>query len=199
MGTNFYSISVHSISTNKTLFYTDVNLSNIQSKLNVNLIKFQKRLHRKDFYTISISISFLSWWNNFDLDEIDYKFLPEEFYIDQIWASHQMIHWSLASAFQANVIMITNHLMELHPKVLPPGISCEQNDEKLSEASIFFVFQRWLKIVNWESIEQADLLESMISILPMVFHPIATMMGDSSVRLDDFEIADGVPPHCTSF
>jgi len=164
-----FVLPVLSVTTNETLFYTDLSFSSVQFQLNVDSIKCPKgflgktstKFHFYEDGTLKL-----------DLDKISYKFLPEEFCIDQTSVSSDD---PLIARF-----CIPSKCDDYES---PDGIHCIRKCCPLGS------------VVN-KTTRNCQKHSSSSSFNDDVNHQLREYRTGRFARIDDFQIADGVPPYC---
>jgi len=166
-----FLLPVLSVTTNETLFYADFTLSNnLRFQLNVDSIKCPKgflgktstKFHFYEDGTLKL-----------DLDGINYKFLQEEFCIDQTSLSSDdplIARFCIPSKCADDYESFDKiHCIR---KCCPLGSvvnKTTRNCQKHPSSSLF----------SYD-----------------VNHQLREYRTTRFIRIDDFQIADGVPPHC---
>jgi len=168
-----FQLPVHSVTTNETVFYTDLNFSNLKFKLNVNSISCPKgflgktsaQFHFYEDGTLKLY-----------LDGTAYKFLPEEFCIDQV-------SLSFGDPLIARFCIPSKCADDYES---PDGIHCIRKCCPLGS------------VVN-KTTRNCQKHPSSSSFIYDLNHQLREYRTGQFARIDDFQIADGVPPHCDNY
>jgi len=168
-----FLLPVHSMTTNETLFYTDLTFSNLKFQLNVNSISCPKGFLGKT----STQFHFYEDGTlKLDLDGTSYTFLPEEFCIDQTSISFDD---PLIARF-----CIPSKCADDYEST--DGIHCIRKCCPLGS------------VVN-KTTRNCQNHPSSLSFSYDLNHQLREYRTGQFARIDDYQIADGVPPHCDNY